>query len=168
MRAPASIALAAFVTALATGGCVTRPGDPDLDRAQRFVGTWMVEHPYHATYEGSVYGFEPDGSLLANETFTIDDLGDEYVTGSVGDPQSGIRCSFAHRWYSTDDATLVIDGNCSDGKYREIMLGFADDPTANTIDADVVVVSVGGEDGWSHEDWQWRWRRCESVASCVP
>lgn len=166
MRAHLGIALAALLTASAASGCVSRPNDRELERDLRFVGVWMVEQPYHAAYEGSVYDFLSDGTLRISETFTVDDLGEDYVTGAVTDPQSGIRCVFAHRWYSTDASTLVIDGNCTDGKYREIALGFADEHSGT--DSDVVVVSVGGEDGWSHDDWRWRWRRCDSLASCLP
>lgn len=160
------------VWALALAACVSRSPDSGPARDSHFTGTWVVEQPYHALYEATVYNLEPDGAVNAGPTYTVDGYDDRYVTGSVADPQSGVRCTFAGRWYSIDDATIVIDGNCSDGRYREIVLGFSTTPaqigTDGEADADVVVLSVAGEDGWVHDDWRWRWRRCDEPGCGLP
>jgi hypothetical protein len=162
MRSSADIRAFAVGAALLAAGCLSRGPDPSPERNERFVGTWIVEQPYHALYEATVYQLRADGTVELGATYTANELAPDYVTGSVADPKSGVACRFAGSWYSVDEATLVVDGNCSDGRYREIVLGFADTPEQNTVDADVVVLSVGGEDGWLHDDWTWRWRRCDA------
>lgn len=148
--------------------CLSKSAAPEPDRDPRFVGVWIVEQPYHALYEATVYRLHRGGAIEVGPTYTASELAGDYVTGSVADPESGVRCVLAGQWRSVDEATLIVDGNCNDGRYREIALGFDEHAAGNAVDAEVVVLSVGGEDGWVHDDWRWRWRQCAAptIESC--
>lgn len=164
------IRAAGLAAAMLATACISRSSAPEPERSERFEGVWIVEQPYHAGYEATVYQLHASGTVETGPTYTVSDLAPDYVTGTVTDPRAGVRCVLAGQWYSVDDATLVIDGDCSDGRFREIVLGFGANPASNAIDAEVVVVSVGGEDGWTHDDWRWRWRQCgvDSALECNP
>jgi hypothetical protein len=135
----------------------------------RFVGTWMVDQPTHATYEATFYTFESDGTLLQG---TSHDWGGHLErhgeTGSVARAETfDPACTFGEKWHSENESTLVIAGDCSDGTPRDIVLGFDDDPSNNAEwgGATVKIVSVGGETDWVHDNWPWMFRKCGAEQS---
>jgi len=161
------IATAAVVVA----GCGTDEGLPRfegevggeghraLERHERFVGLWLVAQPTHATYEATYYDFREDGLLYAHRSI---DLGGHLqkhgVTGSVAQESSGISCVFGQRWYSLDPQTLVIAGDCSDARRREITLGFPS--SEDDLGLVVEIIAVGGENDWIHDNWDWMFKKC--------
>ncbi len=138
------------------------PGETD----ERFVGEWMIDQPLHATYEASWYDFHADGSLehLGDCSFG----GTTGPTGFVNKAGGQLRCEFAERWSAPDASTLVIDGACSDGRDRQIVLGFPTDTGQNASGLSAIdVTQVGGEDGWGHFQFDWSWQKCGDE-SCAP
>ncbi|MEZ4403217.1 MAG: hypothetical protein R3B06_24545 [Kofleriaceae bacterium] len=68
---------------------------------------------------------------------------------------------------------LVIDGVCSDGVAREVEIGLAADSSsdADWSGAGGTLLTVGGEEGWSHDNWEWSFRKCRpgtGPSDCVP
>jgi hypothetical protein len=144
------------------------PEAPEPEHRGRFVGPWLIDQPYHALYEASVYDFRADGTLVHVKTWTYGDKPEDYETGMVSDAEWKVICRFGSSWRSEGDATLVVAGACTDGVAREIALGFNDDPSANVWDAGARVVSVGGvaDAGWDHHFPEWRWAKCASLDAC--
>jgi hypothetical protein len=125
---------------------------------ERFVGEWKVDQPFHALYEASWYLFHEGGQL---EHLRDCSFGGPVPTGFVSDAGDSLRCQFGERWSAPDANTLVIEGACSDGHERDIVLGFPEDTTADaTGQSAIEVVSVGGEAGWGHFMWDWAWQKC--------
>jgi hypothetical protein len=141
-----------------------------------FVGLWRVDQPMHALYEATLYDFRPDGELVTLETVTLGGREADYVTGTVArleDPTcvgmncpTQIVCRFGGRWHSVSERRLVIEGVCSDNMIREIILDLT--PIAGSDLFTAEVVSVGGERGWAHHDFEWSWARCASRDECLP
>jgi hypothetical protein len=142
------------------------PAAPEPVVQARFVGPWLVDQPWHALYEASVYEFRADGTLVHVKTWTYGGGPADYRTGTVSDPQWRVRCTFDGAWRSLDAATLVIAGACTDGVARDIVLAFNDDPSANAWDAGARVVSVGGDASWGHFFPEWRWAKCAAIETC--
>jgi hypothetical protein len=151
--------------------------DPDLGSAPdlaplsdlpqgngRFVGLWLVDQPTHALYELTFYELRADGVLRtgrADPPGCTGHLRKHCVTGSVASADMARSCVFSDRWSAPDERTLVIRGRCSDGKDRDIALDFTSPPARDgTSGADVEVKTVGGETGWVHDNWPWRFLRC--------
>ena len=65
-------------------------GDPPETNA-RFVGEWMVDQPFHATYEASWYFFHDDGEL---EHLRDCSVGGPGPTGFVSDASDSVRWRF--------------------------------------------------------------------------
>jgi hypothetical protein len=170
-------------------GCMSplSPADEvpeERDHHERFVGRWVVEQPTHALYEATYYTFEADGTLATGGSFPADcsgHLSKHCVTGSVancvpdaGTPcESDLTCVFGSEWYSLDASTLIIEGDCSDGAAREIRIALASDTSSNTQwgGAGGTLVSVDGEVGWSHDNWDWVFRKCPAgtdESTCTP
>lgn len=144
--------------------CAEPTSDPPSGTNDRFIGEWMIDQPTHALYEASWYFFHEDGRLehLRDCTF-----GGPVPTGSVGDAADSVRCLFADRWSAPDAETLAIAGTCSDGRERDIVLGFPADTTGNADGLPAIeVVSVGGEAGWGHFVFDWVWHEC-GEAGCA-
>jgi hypothetical protein len=145
------------------------PGEPPVDPAPpsehdaRFVGLWIVDQPYHATYEATYYELVSDGTLLEGSSVVWG--GPNVPTGRVAKMGTDLVCSFGSAWFSLDPSTLVIVGDCSDGQPREIVLGFNADPSSNASDAGVTILSVGGETDWHHPWPEWRFRKCPAGAT---
>lgn len=147
-------------------GCAERStaGDP-RETSDRFAGEWMVDQPFHALYEASWYFFHDGGQV---EHLRDCSFGGEVPTGVVSDASDSLRCQFGDRWSAPDADTLVIDGACSDGRPREIVLGFPADTTANAVGQSAIeVISVGGDHGWAHSQWEWAWQKCADTG-CTP
>lgn len=131
----------------------------------RFVGEWMIDQPFHAGYEASWYVFRADGRL---EHVRDCAYGGPVPTGFVTDASGETSCLFDGTWWAPDHDTLAIDGVCSDDFAREIRLGFPTDAAGNAGgQTDVQVVSVGGETGWVHDVFAWRWTICLE-STCEP
>jgi hypothetical protein len=153
---------AALLVPLLLASCAEPSDDP---ATERFAGEWMIEQPFHATYEASWYRFHDDGVLehLGDCAF-----GGPVPTGFVVDATDSQRCVFADQWTATNAETIVIDGTCDDGIDRDIVLGFPSDTSGNATGQTAIDVrSVGGETGWTHTPWDWLWQKCGET-SCVP
>ncbi len=148
------------------------PAD-DVEHDARFTGLWAVEQPFHALYEVTHYDFQADGTLVTLASWPGDcsgHLSQHCVTGSVANCvpdqntwrcESGLTCLFGDRWHSLDHQTLVIEGECSDGVVRDIVLGFSPDASGNAAyGAEAVLETVDGDDAWSHDNWDWAFRKC--------
>jgi hypothetical protein len=155
----------------AAAGCLDRsddPGSPLVGHDTRFVGAWSVDQPNHATYEATLYELRSDGTLAHGATVSEPPQASGYETGTVASaPAGGVMCRFNDRWHSQGTSRLVVAGACSDESARDIVLRFAADPAQNASDAQVVIESVGGEVGWVHPGFDWRFRRCADPARCL-
>jgi hypothetical protein len=150
------------VLAVASCGDATEP-----EQAERFAGMWLVDQPFHAGYEATVYELGAGGDVRALDACDLSAVGgDDYVTGTV-ESESGVRCRFGSDWSSDGPDTLLITGDCDDGRDRVVALGFDSDTSLNSEGTLVVVDSVAGESGWDHRDFDWQWTRCPT-AGCEP
>lgn len=152
----------AVVGVLAVSGCgaeMAGAGD------ERFAGRWLIEETEaHALYSASTYQLGDDGAVTL-----VWDAGLYGVPhGQVRRTDTGLVCVFGDRWRSLDEATLEIDGDCSDDAARTIVLWFANDAATNAVGADVHIASVGGESGWQPPPWGWSFRKCASGDPCIP
>ncbi len=161
--------------AVAPGSASPIAGRPERD--ERFVGRWAVEQPTHALYEVTIYRLEASGALIEERSVPSDcgsHLEAHCETGSVArcvpaheeeSCTSELTCVFGDRWRSRGSSTLLIIGECSDGEAREIELAFDPDPSGNTGigGGDATLISVGGERGWSHDNWPWAFRKCANA-----
>jgi hypothetical protein len=151
----------------------------------RFIGLWAVEQPLHALYEVTYYRLAADGVVTIGPSEPPDcsgHLSRHCVTGSVArctpvPPQESCigtpTCVFGDRWYSLNDRVLVFAGVCSDNLARDLVIGLAADPTHDTDrgGAGGTLLTVGGETGWSHDNWTWSFRKCPAgttPANCRP
>lgn len=175
--------IAALVLALITGcsgggsaRTIVDAADATLDeRNPRLVGLWLVEQPSHALYERTFYRLDADGTVAIGPSEPSDCSGHlerHCVTGSVArcvptapeeQCQGEPTCVFGLRWRSAGPRLLSVDGVCSDGVRRPIVLELtaADDATGGPA----TVRTVGGETGWSHDNWSWWFRRCPADAT---
>jgi hypothetical protein len=139
----------------------------------RFVGLWAVEQPFHAAYEITYYDFQADGTLVVGDSWPENCAGhldSHCVTGSVADCvsepdtmwcEAETTCVFGDSWRSEDDQTLVIQGHCSDDVTRDIVLEFNSDSSQNaSFGAGATLLTVDGEVTWSHNSWEWAFRKC--------
>ena len=138
----------------------------------RFAGLWVVDQPGHALYEKTYYTFHPDGRLSTGRSEPPDcgmHLERHCVTGSVAKCERGVlefcegspSCVFGDRWRSLGPSTLLIAGKCSDGVAREIRLDFPVDRQFDPMTTTPSLASVGGEAGWTHDNWWWSFRKCK-------
>lgn len=172
--------------AACSGGASPDPDDDEpREHHARFVGLWAVEQPNHALYEVTYYDLAADGAIAIGPSEPSDCSGHlerHCVTGSVARcvpaPDQGLclddlTCVFGTSWWSRGADELVILGACSDGVAREIAIQLAADASSNTGwgGAGGTLVSVGGEDGWSHDNWEWAFRKCPpgtGATDCTP
>lgn len=149
------------------------PNDQPREHDARFVALWAVTQPYHALYEQTLYTFHADGTLELGPSIPDDcsgHLSRHCVTGSVANctPASpyesctgDLTCVFGGEWWSKGPAGLVIVGDCSDGAARPIEFSFDPDSSGNAgFGANAALVSVGGDAGWSHDNWDWAFQKC--------
>lgn len=134
-----------------------------------FEGLWLVDQPAHALYEATLYNFKPSGTLVEVGSHA---LGNGPVpTGTVANcsgsgSQPPTSCKFGDKWRARDSDTVVVTGECSDNKPRDIALDFTG-LTATSDPIKVEVADVDGQSGWCHSTFQWRWQRCQSK-KCLP
>jgi hypothetical protein len=178
MRIPACLILVAACTNHSSGPTPGNSGEHDA----RFVGLWAVTQPYHAAYEQTLYWFHSDGTIETGPSQPDDCTGHlsrHCVTGSVincvpasgqDTCQSDRTCVFGSEWYSRGANRLVIVGECSDGVSRPIELTFNSDSSTNASGgANATLVSVGGDAGWSHDNWDWAFVKCpDGVEATCP
>lgn len=155
------------------------PLPEDRERDPRFIGWWVVEQPTHALYEATHYDFRADGQVVLGASVPDDcsgHLARHCVTGSVANCvprtpsescESELTCVFGSEWWSAGASHLVILGNCSDGGARPIVIEMTSDPSSNTSwgGAGGRLISVDGEPSWSHDNWDWAFRKCPSGAT---
>lgn len=178
-----SISAFVLVCAACSGGVDPEPEpQPSREHDARFVGLWAVEQPSHALYEVTYYDLRADGAIAIGPSDPADcqgHLGQHCVTGSVaacvptpeqGRCQAELTCVFGATWWSRGSDTLVIAGDCSDAAPREIVLRFAADATGNSSagGGGATLLTVGGDANWSHDNWDWVFRKCPSgdVTAC--
>jgi hypothetical protein len=150
-----------LVLPILLAGCAVHDDDP---ASGRFAGEWMIEQPFHATYEASWYRFHDGGELEHRRDCAF---GGPVPTGFVTDATDTRRCVFGDRWSAADAETVVIDGVCDDGIDRDIVLGFPSDASGNATGQTAIEIrSVAGDAGWIHSPWDWRWQNCGDT-SCV-
>lgn len=179
MRCLPLCALAACTTNAPTAWEPPDPPPPQREHDPRFHGWWAVEQPFHALYEVTFYDFRPDGELVLGPSEPSDcsgHLARHCVTGSVArcvgaGCESELTCVFGQQWWSEGASRLVIVGECSDQRAREIVIAVDEDASSNTSfgGAGGTLLSVGGELGWSHDNWDWSFRKCApgtDPASC--
>jgi hypothetical protein len=140
---------------------------PSNEHDVRFVGLWGVDQPNHALYEITLYTLRADGVIDVGPTRTFDGASEDFVTGTVARADGSVICELAGTWHSLDSANLLLETSCSDGLSRDLHLRFAASSAGNTVDAQVIIVSVGGEGGWVHPGPDWRFFRCGSEAACL-
>lgn len=137
----------------------------------RLVGLWLVAQPFHAAYEHTFYELDADGTLRTGSSEPPNcqgHLAKHCVTGSVancrsddGDHcESALTCVFGDSWYS-QEGRLGIMGKCSDGTPRTIWIGFG----KNVSGKGAFLESVDGSTDWSHDNFDWAFRRCEPGAT---
>lgn len=151
---------ALLALALLTSGCYARhergvaPGDGGVSR---FEGRWLVDQPYHATYEATIYDLLPDGRFVE---VCSEDFGrpEAIPVGQVARVADGLRCELVGPWSSLRPEVLAIEGYCDDSVRRTVVLDVVwdgDRPSAVTIQ------KVDGEEsGWEHPGFEWRWLPC--------
>ena len=141
------------------------------ERADRFAGLWMVDQPYHAGYEVNFYALGADGQVELVDSFGNPAPATGPVTGVVSDsPTAALQCVFGASWHSVAGERLIIEGRCTDGSSRNIELGFTSPAAQNGVGggATVDLISVGGEQGWIHPGFDWRFKKCPAGPAMVP
>jgi hypothetical protein len=134
----------------------------DPGQSERFVGRWFVEESVpRGGYNASTYELSPDGRVVLTWSFD-----ERFPLGHVVRASDDIRCEFGVSWRSYGDDELAIDGDCSDGRAREIVIAFTNPAATNTVSTDVELASVGGEDGWEPPQFGWSFRKCTADESC--
>lgn len=141
-------------------GCYARH-DPSFDvpdgGVSRFEGRWLVDQPFHALYEATVYDFLSDGRVVERCSLSFGDPG-AIPVGQVARTRDGRRCTFVGPWSSRDASVLAIEAYCDDSVERTVVLDVAwdgDRPSA------VAIQKVDGEEsGWEHPGFEWRWLPC--------
>ena len=156
------------------------PPYEEREHDPRFVGWWIVEQPTHALYEATHYELRADGELVVGATIPDDcsgHLARHCVTGSVANCvprgtesrcESELTCVFGREWWSLDANRLVILGACSDERARQIVIEMNSDASSNASGgAGARLISVDGEQAWSHDNWDWAFRKCPAgIESC--
>lgn len=158
---------ALLALALLATGCYARHergvtvGDGGVSR---FEGRWLVDQPFHALYEATIYDLAPDGRVVevCSESF-----GDPAAVpvGRVARTRDGLACELVGPWSSLRPEVLAIEGYCDDSVRRTVVLDVVwagDRPSAVTIQ------KVDGEEsGWEHPGFEWRWLPCAvSAGEC--
>jgi hypothetical protein len=125
----------------------------------------------------TVLSFLPDGGLQPTgkyrpTQYTSKDPGwvpcsDSCVDARVSAPYSTLSCDLGTWWDSSDDQMLELQGHCSDGQVRDILLRFPSDASMSSQGGiHVEVLSVGGQAGWN-PFMGWYWQKC-AQANCPP
>lgn len=128
-----------------------------------FIGTWLVEQPYHALYEATLYQFNADGSLEILNRFPAG-----FQTGSICSSTNGPVCYFGDQWSSRGSDTLVIKTACSDSVQRFVTLTFPTQTNCSNPQiwcGEPLSISVQNDTSWHHYGFQWRWIKCISNQS---
>ncbi len=138
------------LVALAASGCYAShgitPAEADAGPSI-YEGRWLLDQPEHALYEAVVYDLEPGGAMRERCRFEAGPPPD-----SVTRESDGLTCHFTGPWSSRVPEELAILSYCDDSVERMVVLEVAL--------PEVRVIKVGGEEGWSHGPFTWRWLRC--------
>ena len=165
--------LSLVVVVACSGGDGAAAVDAPVDeRAPELVGLWVVEQPFHALYERTFYRLDADGAVAIGPSEPADCTGHlarHCVTGSVANclprfPEETCvgtpTCVFGARWRSAGPRVMILDGVCDDGVARPIALQLSAAAVGDPDGGLVTVLTVGGEPGWSHDNWVWSFRKC--------
>lgn len=145
-------------------GCAASQ-EPRARSPRLFSGWMLVDQPGHAGYEASLYEFRDDGTIALDATYVSRGGAYERAAEPIGVVAAGeIRCAFGDRYDSA--ARVTIEGECTDGRTRPIVLEVAAGPDEHDRLA-IDIVSVGGAPGWTHPGHAWSFRRCASRSSCL-
>lgn len=150
------------------------PGDGEygwaleVERHERFIGTWLIDQPTHALYEATVYKLAANGDVGIVDAFP-----DGYETGRVRaldpacegeDPwacEPLASCTFRGPWNSSGPERLFMGAACDDGQMRTVELTFAEDVGTDTSGVAVEIERVGN---WrttvEHDGPPWHFARC--------
>jgi len=148
-----------------TSGCYERHtrslddgGTPDAG-ISRFAGTWLIDQPFHGSYEGTLYELAPDGRFIEGCSFGGSDPVE--LTAVVERASDHMRCELVGPWTNRGDSPLAVESFCDDSVARTVVLDFVwegDRPVS------VEVQKVDGEmEGWSHPGFEWRWLPCSAA-----
>lgn len=141
------------VIALASGCYASheRPTESIDAGPSPFEGRWLVDQPEHALYEAVVYDLERDGRLIERCRVEGGPPPDTVTRES-----DGLSCRFTGPWDSRVPEELAILSYCDDSVERMVVLEVAL--------PEVTVNKVGGEEGWTHGPFAWRWLPCRDAA----
>jgi hypothetical protein len=152
-----------------TGSDVDADGGTDLGPGGAlFEGLWVIDQPSHALYEATLYELGADGLIGVHETMLLGaEPWPDYVTGSVENADSSVRCVFEGAWRSLEPRVVELETRCTDAAVRPVRIELPEDQDPAT-GVSAVVLSAGDESGWDHRDWPWSWRKCETRDACPP
>jgi hypothetical protein len=165
------IVFAAFAISACGSSGVQPLGGGMMQSAQhdvRFARSWqlMDQRTPHDSEFLTVFDFKGDGSIV--KVKTVNGGGMDYSAGLVLDPTRSVRCGVGSTWRSESSSTLVLEGACSDGNTREIVIDFLSDPSTNTESTTTRTVSVGGATDWTDAPgFGWIFLAC-SHPECAP
>ncbi len=155
------------VAAALSSGCYERHerSYPTSDAgASRFEGRWLVDQPFHAGYEATLYELTSDGRFIERCGGSAPGGGrpsgaPPAPVGVVERASDGMRCELVGPWSSREETELAVEGFCDDSVARTVVLDFVWDVDRPVS---VEVQKVDGEvEGWSHPGFRWRWLPCE-------
>lgn len=137
--------------------------DDTPELSERFVGNWLLHETVpHALDGATTY------QLAANGTLEL--LWDlayyERPFAHVVSPDESISCFLGTHWQSEGDDTLILEGDCSDGESRDIVLHFSSQSTQNLSGATTEILHVGNESGWTPPRNGWAFQKCAANEIC--
>jgi len=164
---------AVLLAALLASGCYERHDRsyPASDAGvSPFEGRWLVDQPFHAGYEATVYELAADGRFI-ERCGGGRPSGGGWVPPGRADPvaiveraSDGMGCELVGPWTNRFDTVLAVEAFCDDSVSRTVVLDFVwegDQPIS------VEVQKVDGEtEGWSHPGFEWRWLPCATTTAC--
>jgi hypothetical protein len=162
---------------IACGGRQITPGEEEL--GSRFSGLWLVQAPMpteitpHPRW-ADLYDFIENGAIALIGHFCSDSWAERdsltpceshgralhwiYKWNVHGEKSA--RCNFDGQWSSTDEQQLQINGQCTDGQQRSILLTFRSPASSNFAGADVILATVNNDPGWQLSYDPWEWKKC--------
>lgn len=130
------------------------------EHSGRFAGLWLIDQPFHALYEATLYRF--------NDTGSIDVLAQSpsgYQTGTICSTSTDAACALGGEWYSRGADTLCVMFQCGARGQRIGTFVFVDSSHSNCSNPEIwcgnpVAIAVQQDTAWRHCDFEWRWIKC--------